>query len=461
VSMAFADDAAIENVKTLLDVIYPVDPITLEPTDTETINAIHEAQAAFNALSTEDQETLNSTPYDGTHVSKPSSAKPWGRVLESAVWTLDLFDATDNTTQLPDGSYPNGVVSVSDQGLYISSTVRTWGFRDIVVENGKAYGTLFPTTTKATDSVYTNMRMGGKVYNPDTDKEMTTEEVLIGEEPNERSILVHVPVALGKTMTFAAQGRSFGKIPYRVTTTLDEPVINQEAADNVAAVINALPATIKLSDLSAVEAAVNAVSKLSKLSADAKALLPQAAITKLDAAVNTLSKIVAAQKKLAANKAAADKVTALVKKFPKTVTDADKATVAKARKAYNALNADAKKLAASANTKIKAAEKAVKSTKTINKKTVTSSIVKKAAKKGITTIVLGSKVKTVKSKAFKSAKKVKTLVVKSTKLKKSKVKNSLKSSNVKTVKVPSKKKPAYKKIFTKNNCGKKVTIKTL
>ena len=68
------------------------------------------------------------------------------------------------------------------------------------------------------------------------------------------------------------------------------------------------------------------------------------------------------------------------------------------------------------------------------------------------------KVNKIASKAFRSTK-VKTVKVKSTYLTKSGVKSSLKSSKVTKVVVPSSKYKAYKKIFTKANAGKKVTVK--
>ena len=62
------------------------------------------------------------------------------------------------------------------------------------------------------------------------------------------------------------------------------------------------------------------------------------------------------------------------------------------------------------------------------------------------------------SKAFAKSKAT-TVKVKSTKLTKSTVKNCFKGSKVKTVKVPKAKYKAYKKIFTKKNCGKTVKVK--
>ncbi len=135
----------------------------------------------------------------------------------------------------------------------------------------------------------------------------------------------------------------------------------------------------------------------------------------------------------------------------------------------NASNNDSGSKTPSSNTPI--VKKAAK-TFTVNTKTVTAKTVAAAAKKAgattasATSITLGSKVKTIKKGAFKSFKKVKTLTVKTKKLAKKSVKGSLKSSKVKTVKVSVGSKKAnkklvkkYKKIFTKKNAGKKVSVK--
>ena len=60
--------------------------------------------------------------------------------------------------------------------------------------------------------------------------------------------------------------------------------------------------------------------------------------------------------------------------------------------------------------------------------------------------------------AFKGTK-AKTAIIKTTKLSKGSVKKCFKGSKVKTVKAPKAKKKAYKKIFKKKVCGKKVKVK--
>jgi hypothetical protein len=80
-------------------------------------------------------------------------------------------------------------------------------------------------------------------------------------------------------------------------------------------------------------------------------------------------------------------------------------------------------------------------------------------------VTIGANVTTIQKNAFKGSKAT-TIIIKTKKLKKAKVKGSLKGSKVKTIKVKVGKKKAnkkyvkkYKKIFTKKNAGKKVTVK--
>ena len=85
--------------------------------------------------------------------------------------------------------------------------------------------------------------------------------------------------------------------------------------------------------------------------------------------------------------------------------------------------------------------------------------------KKIHTVTIGKNVKMIKKNAFKGSKATK-LVLKTKLLKKAKVKGCLKSSKIKTVQVKVGSKTnnkkyvkSYKKIFTKANAGKKVTVK--
>ena len=116
-------------------------------------------------------------------------------------------------------------------------------------------------------------------------------------------------------------------------------------------------------------------------------------------------------------------------------------------------------------------DKSIK-TITINKKTVSAAVVRKAIKmaggtpSGIKEIVIGRNVRKIKKAAFKGTK-VKTLIIKSQKLKAKSVRKSLKGSKIKTIKikVSGKKKTnrkyqkKYRRIFTKKNAGRKVRVK--
>jgi len=112
-------------------------------------------------------------------------------------------------------------------------------------------------------------------------------------------------------------------------------------------------------------------------------------------------------------------------------------------------------------------------TVTLNVRTVTAKAVSKAVKKAggtsksVTKIILGKKVRKIGPKAFAKYKKVTVLEVRTKKLTKKKVKNALKGSKIRTVRVKVAKKvktnksyvKKYKKIFTKKNAGRKVSVK--
>ena len=74
-------------------------------------------------------------------------------------------------------------------------------------------------------------------------------------------------------------------------------------------------------------------------------------------------------------------------------------------------------------------------------------------------LTIGANVTSIGASAFQKCKALKTLTVQSTHLTAGGCKKSLKGSSVKTVKVPKEAKKAYKKIFQKKICGKKVSVK--
>ena len=103
--------------------------------------------------------------------------------------------------------------------------------------------------------------------------------------------------------------------------------------------------------------------------------------------------------------------------------------------------------------------------KLTNVKTIGANAFAGASK--LKTLTTGSSLKGIGAKALSGASKVKTLTITSKKLTKASIKNALKGSSVSTIKVKvsgSKKTQAkyvaaYAKIFSKSNCGKKVTVK--
>lgn len=109
----------------------------------------------------------------------------------------------------------------------------------------------------------------------------------------------------------------------------------------------------------------------------------------------------------------------------------------------------------------KAKSLAVAKTVKVKGATYKVTYVSKSAFKGcskLTKLTIGSNVTKIGASAFSRTPKLKTLTVKSTQLTKANVKGALKGSSIKKVNVPNSKVKAYKKIFTKSNCGKKVKV---
>ena len=257
--------------------------------------------------------------------------------------------------------------------------------------------------------------------------------------------------------------------------------------NNVVRTVTETTPSLKDQAEAAAEAAEEAktAADTSKAAADKAAKTPgQAAI---DAAKKAEADAKAAAEAAAAAKEAADRAAeaAETEGSPEAEAAAQKATeAATAKEAADSAYAAAKEATAKAEADKAAADKAaadkaaadkVKAVKTVtvNVKTVNAKAVVNAIKKAggsaeyVTKIVLGKKVKKISASAFKSAKKVTELEVRTTKLKKKSVKKSLKASAVKRIKVKVSNKAKtnkkyvkkYKKIFTKKNAGKKVTVK--
>ena len=249
-----------------------------------------------------------------------------------------------------------------------------------------------------------------------------------------------------------------------------------EAAAKVTKMINDLPAKPGVEDGNKVKEARKAYDALT---GDQKKLVKPETVKKLEDAEKAVAKAIEEKKK--ADAEAAAKVTKKINALPKKLKLKDEKKVKAARKAYDALTDDQKKMVKPETLKkLKDAEKALKKViqkakknknvkfnkKTASKKQLHKRVVKiGASKKYIKTFTLGKKVKKIKPMAFKTYKKAKTLVIKTKKLTKKSVKAALKSSKIKKIKVKvgSKKMnkkfvKKYKKFFTKKNAGKKVKI---
>ncbi len=197
------ETSAIDAVRELIAALPSAGTVTLEDAD-----QIAEAEKAFEALSTEDQETLDGESYDG--------GQPYGRVLESAVWELASLQPVDNSTTLPAGTYTTetdpAYTVTSDKGKSTSSRVRTWTWTSITVdENGCATGTL-----KVDSSTYSSVQVNGQSYTRDENSASKT------------SSFNDVPVDLNSTMYISAVSTSMpAPIAYTITTEIEEPTVEE------------------------------------------------------------------------------------------------------------------------------------------------------------------------------------------------------------------------------------------
>ena len=249
-----------------------------------------------------------------------------------------------------------------------------------------------------------------------------------------------------------------------------------EAAAKVTKMINDLPAKPGVEDGNKVKEARKAYDALT---GDQKKLVKPETVKKLEDAEKAVAKAIEEKKK--ADAEAAAKVTKKINALPKKLKLKDEKKVKAARKAYDALTDDQKKMVKPETLKkLKDAEKALKKViqkakknknvkfnkKTASKKQLHKRVVKiGASKKYIKTFTLGKKVKKIKPMAFKTYKKAKILVIKTKKLTKKSIKAALKGSKITKIKVKVGNKKMnkkfvkkYKKIFTKKNAGKKVKI---
>ena len=195
--VAFANDAPsdaeetqIEKVKTLIAAL-PADPDSITEGNRPAIEA---AQSAYDALSSEDQKTL-----DTTMLAKEQT---YGRWFESAQWGLLARQSIDNSLAVVDGDYSAYVTSSSSMGKSTSQRARSWTAVKLIVAGGKA--TAVVRCNK--ESAFVNMRVGGVDYKAN----------VVNGVPE-----FTVPIAVNSTTTFTVDANSTSdSIAYQMETTL-------------------------------------------------------------------------------------------------------------------------------------------------------------------------------------------------------------------------------------------------
>lgn len=196
---AVAQAATVGDVRTAIQKL-SADPTDFKASDRARIEAI---QADFESLSAADQAVLdNECSHSGTGQSL-------GRVLEVALWAVRSYDAVDNSTTLPDGTYDaNSVPALSSEyskGKSTSGRQKPWSVKSVTVKDGKATATLLVEST-----TYSGVWKGGKTY-PRTNSSGNCE-------------FAGVPIDLNSTFYFAGISTSMPTpIAFSLTTGIEEP----------------------------------------------------------------------------------------------------------------------------------------------------------------------------------------------------------------------------------------------
>jgi len=181
------------------------DATTYTADDIERVEAI---QAAYEALSAEDQATVDST------FNHPSGdGQSYGRILESALWAVRSYTTDDSTTLVP-GTYTTSttpaVSSESSKGKSDSSRVRNWWVESVEVSaDGKATAYIYVTSGEATANKltsYPSVWAGGKNIARDANNNYA------------------IPVDLNGITYFGGVSSSMPRpTMYALTTTITEP----------------------------------------------------------------------------------------------------------------------------------------------------------------------------------------------------------------------------------------------
>ncbi len=236
-------------------------------------------------------------------------------------------------------------------------------------------------------------------------------------------------------------------------------MVDLQAAKNVTILIEALPqnSEVSLNDKSAIQSAKEAFDNLDETQ---KGFISDENNKKLQDCIAVLEQL-EEQK----NKQDAEKNNSWSQDKKTNVS-----TKAKIGKIYKVSGASYKIISSTSIMLVKAANKnkvTYNVVKILGKKYKVTAVGTKAFKssKRAKQVTFGGNVKTFKSKAFAASRLI-NIIVKSKKLTRLSVKSSLKLSKIKFIKIKvsnskrvnNKHLKKYKKIFTKNNCGKKVTI---
>ena len=198
-----SNSEGIEHVKELIAALPDIQAVTL---DNEA--QIKEAESAYNALSDADKATLDDPK--NTPAGKEQS---YGRVLESALWGLEVLKKVDNSTTLPQGTYSASttpaLTSSSSKGKSSSSRIRTWTVTEVTVDGqGKAVATI-----QVDSGTYTTLRTNGETY----------QGTASGTGKNTVTTFQNVPIDLNSTFYIAAYSSTMEtEIGYSVTTEIDE-----------------------------------------------------------------------------------------------------------------------------------------------------------------------------------------------------------------------------------------------
>ena len=198
-----SNSEGIEHVKELIAALPDIKDVTAK-NETQ----IKAAENAYNALSDADKATLDDQK--NTPAGKEQS---YGRVLESALWGLEVLKKVDNSTTLPQGKYSASttpaLTSSSSKGKSSSSRIRTWTVTEVTVDGqGKAVATI-----QVDSGTYTTLRTNGETY----------QGTASGTGKNTVTTFQNVPIDLNSTFYIAAYSSKMGtEIGYSVTTEIDE-----------------------------------------------------------------------------------------------------------------------------------------------------------------------------------------------------------------------------------------------